>query len=344
MKIYTKTGDKGTTSLVGGDRAEKYDLRVWAYGTIDEANSSIGVARAYVKEKEISEKLLKIQKTLFEVGAELASVGTDYYKERIKAEDIAFLEETIDKLDGLKPSLNGFIVPGGTVESAQIDVARTIVRRAERYISELKNYYEISDNLMKYTNRLSDSLYAIARYFDYKDIMEKVEENAKKFNQNRQRENNSQVEEIDEMMINRMVIDRETAKHIAEKCVQKSYEIGVPMVICITDYSGNITLLERMDDSLLASIEIAMKKAYTAAALKAPTHEIRDASLPAGELYGINTVDKIITFGGGFPLKVNGVIVGAIGVSGGTVEEDMKVAQFGVKAFEEAVTNGIAKQ
>lgn len=343
MKIYTKTGDKGSTSLVGGDRAEKYDLRVWAYGTIDEANSSIGVARAYVKEKELLEKLLRIQKTLFEVGAELASVGTDYYKERIKDEDITFLEETIDKLEGLKPSYNGFIVPGGTVESAYLDVARTDVRRAERYISELKNAYEVSANLMKYTNRLSDGLYAIARYFDYKDIMKKTEENIKNFNQNRQMVSNSLVKEIDETMINRTVIDRETAKHITEKCVQKSYEIGVPMVICITDFSGNITLLERMDDSLLASIEIAMKKAYTAAALKAPTHELRDASLPSGELYGINNAEKIITFGGGFPLKVSGKIVGAIGVSGGTVEEDMKVSQCGVKAFEEVAASGITK-
>lgn len=343
MKIYTKTGDKGTTSLVGGDRAEKHDLRVWAYGSIDEASSSIGVARAYVKEKELSERLLRIQKTLFEVGAELASVGTDYYKERIEVEDITFLEETIDKLDGLKPSFNGFIVPGGTVESAHLDVARTVIRRAERYISKLKNYYEISSNLMKYTNRLSDGLYAIARYFDYKDIMEKAQENIKNFNQNRVIANNSQIEEINKMMINRTIIDRETAKYISEKCVQKSYEVGVPMVICITDFSGNITLLERMDDSLLVSIEIAMKKAYTAAALKAPTHELRDASLPTGELYGINNAEKIITFGGGFPLKINGEIVGAIGVSGGTVEQDMKVAQFGVKAFEEVLTNGITK-
>jgi ATP:cob(I)alamin adenosyltransferase len=343
MKIYTKTGDKGSTSLVGGDRAEKHDLRVWAYGTIDEASSSIGVARAYIKEKELSEKLLRIQKILFEVGAELASAGTDYYKERIGVEEITFLEETIDKLDGLKPSFNGFIVPGGTVESAHLDVARTVVRRAERYISELKNHYEISSNLMKYTNRLSDGLYAIARYFDYKDIMEKAQQNVKLISQNKEMLINSQVDEINKMMINKTVIDRETAKYISEKCVQKSYEVGVPMVICITDFSGNITLLERMDDSLLISLEIAMKKAYTAAALKAPTHELRDASLPTGELYGINTVDKIITFGGGFPLKINGEIVGAIGVSGGTVEQDMKVAQFGVKAFEEVVTNGITK-
>lgn len=343
MKIYTKTGDRGSTSLVGGDRTEKYDLRVWAYGSIDEANSSIGVGRVHIKEMEISKRLLKIQKTLFEVGAEIASIGTNYYKERIQDEDITFLEETIDKLDNLKPTQNGFIVPGGTLESAYLDVARTDIRRAERYAAELKNSYEVSDNLLKYINRLSDTIYAIARYFDYKDIIKKAEEKIKNFKQNKQMVNDFQMQGSDKIMINRMMIDRETAKYITEKCIQESYEVGVPMVICVTDFSGNITLLERMDDSLLASIEIAMKKAYTAAALKAPTHELSDLSLPNGELYGINNVEKIITFGGGFPLKIDGKIVGAVGVSGGTVEQDMKVAQCGVKAFEEVGKNGITK-
>lgn len=338
MKIYTKTGDKGSTSLVGGDRAEKYDLRVWAYGSIDEANSSIGVARVHIKEMDISEKLLKIQKTLFEVGAELASIGTDYYKQRIQDEDIAFLEETIDKLDELKPSQNGFIVPGGTVESAHLDVARTDIRRAERYAAELKNSYEINENLLKYINRLSDAIYAIARYFDYKDIIKKAEEKIKNLKQS-----SEEAMQFPIKVASKKVINREIAEYITKNCIQKSYEIGIPMVICITDFNGNIVLLERMDDSLLASIEIAMRKAYTAAALKAPTNDLHELSLPSGELYGINTVDKIITFGGGFPLKIEGQIVGAIGVSGGTVEQDMLVSKYGVKVFQEVLLNGITK-
>lgn len=339
MKIYTKTGDGGSTSLIGGDRTEKYDLRVWAYGSIDEANSYIGVARVYINESEFSEKLVKIQKTLFEVGAELASLGTKYYKMRIKDEDISFLEETIDKLDKLKPSQNGFIVPGGTAESAHLDVARTDIRRAERYISQLKNSYKISDNLLKYVNRLSDAIYAIARYFDYKDIMKKARERIEKASQGTEEKN-----VFSTNVLSATTINREIAEYITQNCIQKSYEIGIPNVICIADLSGNIILLERMDDSLLLSIEIAMKKAYTSVALKVPTHELHQFSLPTGELYGISSMKNIVTFGGGFPLKIHNKIVGAIGVSGGTAEQDMLVSKYGVQIFEEVITNGITKQ
>ncbi|WP_097027418.1 cob(I)yrinic acid a,c-diamide adenosyltransferase [Clostridium peptidivorans] len=343
MKIYTKTGDKGSTSLVGGDRTKKHDLRVWAYGSIDEANSSIGMAKIHIKEKDILDKLLKIQKTLFEVGAELASIGTDYFKTRVSDEDIRFLEETIDNMNELKPSQTGFIVPGGTVESAHLDVARTDVRRAERYIAELTNHYDVNENLMKYVNRLSDAIYTIARYFDYKDIMKKTEENIKKFSQNNQISNNLEVQKGNKVTISKTAINREAAEYVTKKCIQKSYEVGVPMVICVTDFNGSIVLLTRMDNSLLASIEIATKKAYTAAVLKASTHELRKLSLPTGELYGINNDEKIIVFGGGFPLRINGEIVGAIGVSGGTVEQDMLIAKHGLSAFEEVVESGIRK-
>lgn len=327
MKIYTKTGDKGSTSLVGGERATKYDLRVWAYGSIDEVNSAIGVARAYILKKDLEDKLLRIQKTLFEVGAELASLGTKYYKERIESSEVEFLEDTIDELDKLKPSSNGFIVPGGTKESAQLDAARTAVRRAERYICAIKNSYYISQNLLSYVNRLSDALYAMARYFDYEDILKRAKERVRNIKQGENLKN--------------MRITRKIAEDITKKCIESGEEIGVPMVICVCDYDGIMVMLQRMDDSLLASIEIAMKKAYTAAAMKSPTHEISDTSKPGGELYGINNMDKIITFGGGFPLKVENKIIGAIGVSGGTVKQDMSVAAVGVKYFEEVILNGI---
>lgn len=338
MKIYTKTGDGGSTSLVGGHRTEKYDLRVWAYGTIDEANSSIGVARSCIKEEELKESLLKIQKTLFEVGAELASLGTNYYETRVKDEDITYLENTIDKLEELKPSQNGFIIPGGTVESAHLDVARTDVRRAERYISELKNHYEIHKNLLKYVNRLSDAIYAIARYIDYKDILKKAEEKVKKIT-----EINKSSEINEEKLLSRKAINRQIAECITKKCIEKSYEIGVATVICIADFDGNIVTLERMDDALLISIEVAVKKAYTAAALKMSTDELHDLSLPSGEIFGINHMKDIITFGGGFPLKIGEQIVGSIGVSGGTVEQDMAVSKYGVEIFKEVLINGIRK-
>ncbi|KAA8676526.1 cob(I)yrinic acid a,c-diamide adenosyltransferase [Clostridium sp. MT-14] len=340
MKIYTKTGDKGSTSLVGGERTNKYDLRVWAYGSIDEANSSIGLARACMEDENLKGKLLKIQKTLFEVAAELASLGTKNYRSRIEEEDVVFLEDTIDELDRMRPVQNGFIVPGGTVESAHLDVARTDVRRAERYISELRNHYEVNDSLQKYVNRLSDAIYAVARYFDYKDILKKTEEKLTSLNSG---------EKIDcrgnpqKNLLTNTVLNRETAEYIAGKCIEKSYDIGVPMVICIVDFDGNVILLERMDNSLLISLKVAFKKAYTAAALKSPTGELYKALLPGGEFYGLNNDENIITFAGGFPLKIDGHIVGAIGVSGGTVDEDTSVSKYGVEVFEEVVKYGIKR-
>lgn len=328
MKIYTKTGDGGSTSLIGGDRAEKCDLRVWAYGSIDEANSSIGIARTYIKEEELLKNILNIQKSLFEVGAELASVGTKHYKQRIVENDIKNLETIIDRLDTKKPLQNGFIVPGGTVESAHLDVARTDVRRAERYIIELKNSYEINKYLIKYINRLSDAIYAIARYFDYKFIIEKCEE---KINENSR------------MNLKPLLqgINRKLAEYITKKCIEKAYEIQVPMVVCITDFGGNIILLERMDDAILISLEVAMKKAYTAVALKQQTRDVHRLALPNGAFYGINNLDKIIALGGGIPLKIENQVVGAIGISGGSVEQDIEVAEYGAKAFEEGILNGI---
>jgi ATP:cob(I)alamin adenosyltransferase len=330
MKIYTKTGDSGSTSLVGGSRVKKCDLRVWAYGSIDETNSSIGIARAYIADTDICEKLLKIQKVLFEVGAELASLGTDKYKPRIKDSDIEFIENMIDELEGFKPVETGFMVPGGTKESAYLDLARTDARRAERYISSLQSSYNIDSNLIKYVNRLSDGLYALARYFDYKDIMRQIENKVNNNNEALKVENSNSLG----------TINRKIAECIVKACINKSEEMKIPMVICVTDFSGNVILLERMDNSLLASIEIAQNKAYTAAVLRTPTHELNKLALPKGDLYGISNLNRIITFGGGFPLEYNGKLVGAIGVSGGTSKQDMEVSKFGVEYFEEVVLNG----
>ncbi|MHC6179017.1 cob(I)yrinic acid a,c-diamide adenosyltransferase [Clostridium sp. JNZ X4-2] len=337
MKIYTRTGDKGNTSLVGGERTNKYDLRVWAYGSIDEANSSIGLARASIEDKKLKDKLLKIQKTLFEAAAELASLGTKEYKPRIKDDEVIFLEDTIDELDKMRPVQNGFIVPGGTMESAHLDVARTDVRRAERYISELKNHYEVNNSLQKYVNRLSDAVYAIARYFDYKDILEKAEE---KLTELKDSGEINAKGNLKESLLTKSVLNRETAEYITEKCIEKSREIGVPMVICVVDFDGNVILLERMDNSLLISIKVALKKAYTAAALKSPTGDLYKSSLPGGDFYGLNHEKDIVTFSGGFPLKIGDDIVGAIGVSGGTIDEDTSVSQYGVEVFEEVVKYG----
>ncbi|MEL7647241.1 MAG: cob(I)yrinic acid a,c-diamide adenosyltransferase [Sedimentibacter sp.] len=166
MKIYTKTGDKGQTSLYDGTRIDKDSLRVESYGTVDELNSSIGFASKFVDDEKIREQLLKIQIRLFFTAGELATVEEGIYKYKVREEDITALENIIDEY---LPKISGadkFIVPGSSKAAAALHVSRTICRRAERRILTLKKNEEVSDTLVKFVNRLSDVLYTYARYLE----------------------------------------------------------------------------------------------------------------------------------------------------------------------------------
>ncbi len=168
MKIYTKTGDKGTTSLIGGTRVEKNHYRLEAYGTIDELNSFLGLLRSKTKEEPVKEIILDIQNTLFSVGAYLALEKNtkkipDYAI--ISAEKVTKLEEIIDKIQDNLPKLTNFIIYGEDELSAICHVCRAVSRRAERNITTVNQEDKVDDNLLKYINRLSDFLFILARYY-----------------------------------------------------------------------------------------------------------------------------------------------------------------------------------
>ena len=169
MNIYTKTGDKGQTSLYDGSRIDKDSIRVDSYGTIDELNSYIGLCMHYVSE-DIKKELFDIQRDLFYIGAELATKNTDKLNKVVIEEDIINLEHIIDKYMGKSKGLDSFIIPGTSLASAHLHIARTICRRAERIIISLNKMENINPLLIKYINRLSDTLYAIARYSEEKLI------------------------------------------------------------------------------------------------------------------------------------------------------------------------------
>ena len=169
MNIYTKTGDKGQTSLYDGSRIDKDSIRVDSYGTIDELNSYIGLCMHYVSE-DIKKALFDIQRDLFYIGAELATKNTDKLNKVVIEEDIIKLEHIIDKYMGKSKGLDSFIIPGTSLASAHLHIARTICRRAERIIISLNKVENINPLLIKYINRLSDTLYAIARYSEEKLI------------------------------------------------------------------------------------------------------------------------------------------------------------------------------
>ena len=167
-KIYTKTGDNGTTGLVRGPRRMKHDLRVSCYGTIDEANSSIGMARLHTGAMPKLDRLLaRVQNDLFDVGSDLATPGKDpegVESLRVVPSQIEWLEQQIDANNEGLAQLRSFVLPGGTPLAAALHVARTVVRRAERLVVELINQEpDVSPDTMIYLNRLSDLLFVMAR-------------------------------------------------------------------------------------------------------------------------------------------------------------------------------------
>lgn len=166
MKIYTKTGDKGQTSLYDNTRIDKDSLRVECYGTIDELNSSLGLARNFVEDKDIIEIIYKIQRELFDVAGELATLDKNQFPEKISEEHVEFLEKTIDSYLAKIPRVDSFIIPGSSKASAALHVSRTVCRRAERRIITLGRQEQVSPILIKYVNRLSDCIYTLGRYLE----------------------------------------------------------------------------------------------------------------------------------------------------------------------------------
>ncbi len=173
MKIYTRRGDEGETGLLGGDRVPKSDLRVEAYGTVDELNAAVGLARSLAR--EAGEDLLedgrfkKIQDDLFAVGARLAAADPERAREKGLVPDfppgrVEDLEAWIDELDAELPELDAFLLPGGSPAAAQLHAARTVCRRAERAVVRLaREREELADVVLPYLNRLSDLLFTLAR-------------------------------------------------------------------------------------------------------------------------------------------------------------------------------------
>lgn len=171
MKIYTKTGDKGTTSLFGGQKVSKANIRIDAYGTTDELNSFLGLVHAHAEDEKLISQIIEIQKNIFVLGSELATPkdkmflanGKSRIPKMIDNQDIEVLETWIDEWEEILEPLTHFILPGGGKASAFAHVSRTVCRRAERSLVALSENEEIRPELQKFLNRLSDYLFVVAR-------------------------------------------------------------------------------------------------------------------------------------------------------------------------------------
>lgn len=171
MKIYTKTGDNGETSLFGGKRVWKDDLRIAAYGSVDELNALIGITITEIEKPELIQILMSIQNDLFILGSDLATpldkVNKNFVVPRIQKDNYEKLERLIDEIDIKLPELKNFILPGGTKGSANLHLARTVCRRAEREVVTLSKNEEINIESEIFLNRLSDLLFVLARYNNF---------------------------------------------------------------------------------------------------------------------------------------------------------------------------------
>lgn len=176
MKIYTKTGDKGTTSLIGGTRLSKAHVRIDAYGTVDELNSYIGMLRDQPVNENRRELLKEIQDRLFTIGSHLAS-ESDQTKRTLPDlydEDVTILESAMDAVDSQVPQLRAFVLPGGHPSVSFGHIARTVCRRAERAVIHLQQGEEVEEIVIRYLNRLSDYLFMLCRAMTYELNVEEV--------------------------------------------------------------------------------------------------------------------------------------------------------------------------
>lgn len=165
MKIYTKTGDKGKTSLLGGTRVSKSDLRIETYGTVDELNSYLGLVSDLDQDNDRTSLIRNIQSRLFTVGSSLAAetARAKEFKPDLEEDDITVLEQAIDEMNEVLPAMKNFIIPGGHQLVSTTHIARTICRRAERLVIQLSETEEIEELIIRFLNRLSDYLFVLAR-------------------------------------------------------------------------------------------------------------------------------------------------------------------------------------
>lgn len=353
MKIYTKTGDAGTTSLVHTKNIAKSDDRVEVMGTIDELTSHIGLIKTKIQDEKVISFLEGIQHTLMTVMAGIADSYNMKYK--LKDDESEKLEKEIDRLEALFDRPKQFILPGENPVSAQIDVTRTVARRAERCLSQVSIKFGSDTGAKRFMNRLADYLYVLARYYDVVYVKNADTTNKDKNSVEGQEHagteivtakesnvmNTNQTEEtLIQQVLMRMGQGRmtlETSKKLIEKIEEEAKRRGKQAVIAVCTPDGNPVAVHVMDGAFLVSFDVAVRKAYTSVAVKMSTMELSKLAQPGQTFYGLDKLEggKIVIFGGGVPLVHNGAIIGGLGISGGTGEEDHSLAEYGLSVLED---------
>lgn len=346
MNIYTKNGDKGTTDLIRTKNVSKSDDRIQLVGTIDELTSHLGLVKTMLRDENDVHILEEVQETLITVMAGVADPFNREYK--IGDEKSELLEAEIDRMEAMFERPKKFILPGGSKLSAEIDVARTVARRAERALALVGIKFGADTGTKKFMNRLADYLYVLARYTDARaELQEKRKESdtpstsgeAAVMNNNGM-VNEALVQEVLKRLGMQGKISLESAKRLIEIIEEEAKRRGKQAVIAVCGPDGNPIAVHVMDGAFLVSFDVAVKKAYTSVAVKMSTMELSTLAQPGGTFYGLDKMEggNIIIFGGGIPIKVGDKIIGGLGVSGGTGEEDHSLAEYGLSRLAEVLS------
>ena len=336
MKIYTKTGDAGTTSLVHTKNITKSDDRVEVMGTMDELTSHIGLLKNRLQDRQALSFLEKIQQNLMTIMAGIADSYNMKYK--LKEEKILELEQEIDRLEASFERPKKFILPGASPISAQLDVTRTVARRAERRLAAVSVKFGSDTGARKYMNRLADYFYVLARSYEAEDSGSQKTTGT---GEARSMEKGKEEELIQQVLLRmgqgRMTL--ELSKKLIQKIEEEAKRRGKRAVIAVCGPEGNPVAVHVMDGAFLVSFDVAMKKAYTSVAVKMSTMELSKLAQPGQTFYGLEGLDggKIVIFGGGVPLIWQGAIIGGLGISGGTGEEDHSLAEYALSILPEVL-------
>lgn len=334
MSIYTKNGDKGTTELVNAKNVSKSDDRIELLGSIEELTSHIGLVKTMINDKDTLRVLEKVQSVLNII----VSGTADSYNREYKLQDdkTEFLEEEIKRLEGMFQCPKGDVVPGKCRLSAEIDIARAVARRAERALASVSVKFGADVGAKKYLNRLADYLYVLARYADTLEFDMKPTESGIRMEQ-KETVNESIIQEVIKRLGVMGKISLESAKRLIDIVEEEAKKRGKKVAIAVCGPDGNPIAVHAMDGAFLVSFNVAVKKAYTAASVQMSTFEFGKLAQPGGTFYGVEAIEggNMIIFGGGIPIKVGETMIGALGVSGGTGEEDHDLAMYALSRLHE---------
>lgn len=337
QKLNIGTGDKGLTALIPGSMVSKADERVYAMGAVEEAVAQLGLAMVATECPIFRGKIERIQKTLKTLMAGIADSRSGQFV--FSAEEIEFLEEDMAEMRSKLPEGAMQTLPGGCEQSARLDAARAAVRRAERDLIVMDKRYAAKETSKRYLNRLGDYLLTAARYSDLlhtkaeKKAGKKTSVTATQTQPDAARTVESVVAEVLAQM-GGTALGLEKAVALITAIENEARRQGKQIAVAVVNAQGNPIAMHVMDGAFLVSYDVAMKKAYTAVAVKMPTIELSKLVQPGETFYGLQNMDKIITFGGGVPLRAGDTVIGGLGVSGGTGEEDHALCEYGLEVFD----------